>query len=105
MTDRMADPLARPALTPDHSPEEARLRRLRIRGWRRGTKEMDMILGPWCDALADRRETCDLDALEALMEENDQDLYLWVSGAVPTPAAHGPMIERLRAFHDIAPRS
>ncbi|MEC9432064.1 MAG: succinate dehydrogenase assembly factor 2 [Pseudomonadota bacterium] len=87
-----------------HTEAEARLRRLRIRGWRRGTKEMDMILGPFCDALAEGRATCDLDALEALMEENDQDLYLWVSGAVPTPPAHAPMIAGLRDFHGIAPR-
>lgn len=88
-----------------HTEAEARLRRLRIRGWRRGTKEMDLILGPWCDALADGRETCDLDALEALMEENDQDLYLWVSGAVATPAPHEGIVGRLRGFHAIAPRA
>ena len=29
---------------------EARLKRLRMRSWRRGTKEMDLILGPWADA-------------------------------------------------------
>ncbi len=70
----------------------------RMRCWRRGTKEMDMILGPYADALAEGREACDLDALEALMEENDQDLYLWVSGAREAPEPHGPIVGRLRVF-------
>ena len=29
---------------------ETRIKRLRIRSWRRGTKEMDMILGPFADS-------------------------------------------------------
>lgn len=81
---------------------EGRLRRLKIRGWRRGTKEMDMILGPYADALVEGRETCDLDALEALMEENDQDLYLWVSGAREAPAEHHPALDAVRRFHGLA---
>ncbi|MFT6773479.1 MAG: antitoxin CptB [Paracoccaceae bacterium] len=76
-----------------------RLKRLRIRGWRRGMKEMDLILGPFCDALLEGRITCDLDALEAFMNENDQDLYLWVSGAAPCPAALAPIAKTLRDHH------
>jgi antitoxin CptB len=75
-----------------------RLKRLRIRGWRRGMKEMDLILGPFCDALLEGRESCDLDALESLMNENDQDLYLWISGATPCPTAFAPMAQVLRAY-------
>lgn len=78
-----------------------RLKRLRIRGWRRGTKEMDLILGPFCDALLEGRITCDLDALEALMEENDNDLYLWISGASPCPEAFSAMAAIVRSFHNI----
>ena len=86
---------------------EGRLRRLKIRGWRRGTKEMDMILGPYTDALVEGRETCDLDALEALMEENDQDLYLWVSGArevlpLVRETEHHPALDAVRRFHGLA---
>ena len=81
-----------------------RLRRLKIRGWRRGTKEMDLLLGPYADALLDGRAHADLDALEALMAENDQDLYLWVTGARPAPAPHAPALQALRDFHGISLR-
>ena len=80
---------------------ENRLKRLKIRCWRRGTKEMDMLFGPYADrGLADL-DDAGLDAFEALMEENDQDLYLWISGAEPEPAQHLPAIEAVRAFHKI----
>lgn len=80
---------------------ESRLKRLKIRCWRRGTKEMDMLFGPYADqGLVDLTDA-ELDAFEELMEENDQDLYLWISGAEPEPPAHLPAIQRLRAFHQI----
>ena len=80
---------------------EKRLKRLRIRCWRRGTKEMDLLFGQFADgALADLGAD-DLDAFETLMGENDQDLYLWISGAVDTPDAHRPAVDMVRSFHKI----
>ncbi len=60
--------------------EEARLKRLKIRCWRRGIKEMDLLLGPYADALLEGRTQTDLDAFEALIAEGDQQLYRWLSG-------------------------
>ena len=82
---------------------EIRLKRLKIRSWRRGTKEMDMLLGPFADgALPDLAEP-DLAAYEAMLEENDQDLYAWVSGRDRPTAAHAGLIARIAAWHDIPP--
>ena len=104
----MTDPLTGPATDPlrESAPEAGaeRLKRLRMRCWRRGTKEMDMILGPYADAAAEGEVTPDLDALEALMAENDQDLYLWISGARPHPPEHAPVVAALRSFHGLTPR-
>ena len=78
---------------------ETRLKRLRLRSWRRGTREMDLVLGQYADeALAGLDET-GLDAFEALLDEADPDLYEWVSGAAAPPPAHGTTIARIRAFH------
>jgi antitoxin CptB len=60
---------------------ETRLKRLRMRSWRRGTKEMDLILGPWADARLDGLSAEALALYEELLEENDQDLYAWITGA------------------------
>ncbi|QPH53917.1 succinate dehydrogenase assembly factor 2 [Pontivivens ytuae] len=74
---------------------ETRLKRLRMRSWRRGTKEMDIILGTYSDHVIARLDETELDAYEALLGENDNDLYAWFSGRVPAPEAHALTIQRI----------
>lgn len=88
--------LRNPNETPEH-----RLKRLRLRSWRRGIKEMDLILGAYADARLAKLDAATLDAYEALLDENDQDLYKWVSGAGPHPAAHSAMLAEIASFHGI----
>ncbi len=64
-----------------------RRKRLRYRAWHRGTKEMDLILGPFADANLERLDGAGLDRLEALMDEEDPPLLKWVMGQ-ETPPAH-----------------
>ena len=63
-----------------------RRRRLRYRAWHRGTKEMDLVLGPFCDAHLPLCDNPELDRLEALMDEEDTDLLKWVMGQEPVPS-------------------
>jgi antitoxin CptB len=84
------------------SDAEIRLKRLRIRSWRRGTREMDMLLGPFADAALPTLDAATLDAFEALLEVGDNELYAWISGARPEEAAHAPILARIRAFHGVA---
>lgn len=71
---------------------DTRLKRLRMRSMRRGIKEMDILLMRYADAkLADMSDDA-LDAYEALLDENDQDLYQWVSGQAAAPPEHAPLI-------------
>ncbi|MEO0679887.1 MAG: succinate dehydrogenase assembly factor 2 [Pseudomonadota bacterium] len=83
-------------------PETARLKRLRIRCWRRGIKEMDLLLGPYADALLAGTIRTDLDAFEALIAEGDQELYRWLSGAAPGPEDHAAALAAVMEFHGIA---
>ena len=78
--------------TPEH-----RLKRLRMRSWRRGTKEMDLILGGYCDACLDALPPETLDLYEVLLEENDQDLYAWVTGQAAAPDRLAPLIAEIAA--------
>ncbi|MCA0961535.1 succinate dehydrogenase assembly factor 2 [Salipiger bermudensis] len=73
--------------TPEH-----RLKRLTMRSMRRGIKEMDIILMRYADARLAGMDAAQLDAYEALLEENDQDLYQWVSGQRPAPEPLQPLI-------------
>ena len=72
-----------------------RLKRLRIRSWRRGTKEMDLILGGFADAYLDQLDEDLVQKFDSLLEENDQDLYTWVTATVPTPDRHTHIIQAI----------
>ncbi|WP_295042598.1 succinate dehydrogenase assembly factor 2 [uncultured Paracoccus sp.] len=69
---------------------ETRLRRLKMRSWRRGMKEMDLILGHFADGPLSSLGGADLDAYEAMLSENDQDLYLWITARINGGAGRGP---------------
>ena len=75
---------------------ETRIKRLRMRSWRRGIKEMDLILGGFADNGLAELEGAAMDGYEALLEENDWDLYYWVTGAREVPEMHREMIAVLR---------
>ena len=75
--------------------QEARLKRLKMRSWRRGTKEMDLILGPYSDAELYNMPEAELQVYERLLSENDQDLYQWVTGQKPTPDAFRELMEKI----------
>jgi antitoxin CptB len=73
----------------------ARLKRLRMRSWRRGTKEMDLILGPFADTSLEQMSEADLATYDTLLDENDQDLLPWVLGQRPAPESLVPMIDQI----------
>lgn len=77
---------------------ENRLKRLHMRAWRRGTKEMDLVLGPYADAHLAAMDAATLDAFEAILAENDQDLYPWITGQSPVPDRHAVLLGEIGAF-------
>lgn len=77
---------------------EARLKRMTMRSWRRGTKEMDLVLGPWADAHLAGLDEGRLAVYDRLLEENDQDLMAWILGQGQAPAAIAPLLAEIAAF-------
>lgn len=79
---------------------DPRRRRALYRSWRRGTREMDLLMGRFADAEIDRFDDAELDQFEALIEVLDRDLYAWISDKEPPPAEHDTAVfQRLKAFH------
>lgn len=72
-----------------------RIKRLAMRSMRRGIKEMDLILSAYADVTLAAMSEAELDAYEALLEENDQDLYQWVSGQIAAPAEHAELVAKI----------
>ena len=77
---------------------DTRLKLLRLRSGRRGTKEMDLLLVSFADHRMHQLSDSELDAHEGIMAENDHDLYQWISGQAEIPQEIAPAI-RLVADH------
>ncbi len=77
---------------------DARLKRMAMRSWRRGTKEMDLILGPFADTHLAGLAEADLLTYDALLAENDQDLMAWILGQSAPPEAFALILARVTTF-------
>ncbi len=79
---------------------DERRKRLRFRAWRRGFRELDLLMGAFADARIEELSEARLDEFERLLEAPDQDVYAWITGAAPLPPAHDTAtFDALRAFH------
>ena len=79
---------------------DTRRRRLLFRCWRRGMREMDLVLGRFADAQIGALTDAELDEFERLLEIPDQQMFAWVSGAEAAPAdIDTALFRRLRDFH------
>jgi antitoxin CptB len=83
--------------------DDARLKKLKLRAWRRGFREADLILGPFADKHAPDFTEAELDWFERFLEQPDQDLYDWILERVPTPPEFdGELMRKLKEFRDEA---
>ncbi|NCC21405.1 MAG: succinate dehydrogenase assembly factor 2 [Alphaproteobacteria bacterium] len=75
---------------------ENKRKRLIFRSWHRGTREMDLILGSFADRYLPEFAEAELDQYDAILNENDPNLYNWITGREPVPeGARSAMMERL----------
>ena len=80
-------------------PLDRRRQKLKFRAWRRGFRELDLILGGFADRKLDALDRGGLDTFEALLNANDQDVYEWITEIAPPPSDHDtPTLALIRAF-------
>lgn len=78
----MSDPSFR------HDDLETRRKRLRYRAWHRGTKEADLLIGPFADACLEEMGHEAMDDFETILRLPDPNLVSWLTGQVPLPEEH-----------------
>ena len=79
--------------------DDARLKKLKFRAWRRGFREADLILGPFADKHVSNFTPAELDWFEVLLDQADHDVYAWIIGTLPTPTDFdGDMMRQIQAF-------
>lgn len=81
-------------------PRETKIKRLKMRSMRRGIKEMDVILMAYSQAHLDDMSDANLDLYDQMLEENDHDLFLWVSGQQATPDEYLDLITQVAASRE-----
>lgn len=76
---------------------ETMIKRMRMRSMRRGIKEMDLILADFASRTLDDMDDAGLAQYDALLAENDHDLYAWVGGNAEVPDAYKGLIAQIAA--------
>jgi antitoxin CptB len=73
---------------------DVRRRKLLFRAWRRGVREMDLIVGRFADVYIDKFDEPALDHFERLIEVPNAELYAWVTGDETAPPEHDNAVLR-----------
>ncbi len=80
---------------------DRRRKRLLYRCQHCGMKENDILLGGFAGRHMAELDDADVERLEAILEAGDNDLYNWITGKTPVPAAHDhALMTRLREFNN-----
>ena len=71
-------------------------KRLSIRSWRRGTKELDLILGQFSDKNLNELKISELNLYEQFLSNDDYLIYNWLFGKEDTPKIFKRLIKRIQ---------
>ena len=71
-------------------------KKLSIRSWRRGTKELDLILGRFSDGNIRKFEKFELDVYKQLLSNDDHLIYSWLFEKEETPEIFKLMVKKIQ---------
>lgn len=78
---------------------DAHRRKLVFRAWRRGFREMDLLMGSFADEHMAKLDDEGVAEFERLLSIPDWEVYAWLIGQKPVPSNHqGPVLDQLIAF-------
>ena len=82
---------------------EILLKRLYFRSAHRGSKEADLVLEPFAKTRLAYMDEAGLNEFESFLEENDNDIWDWVSGkSNPEDGRYAHLIAELRAGYELS---
>ena len=71
-------------------------KRLSIRSWRRGTKELDLILGQFSEKTLNELKMSELNLYEQFLSNDDYLIYNWLFGKEDSPKIFKTLIKRIQ---------
>lgn len=76
---------------------EHKVKRLHMRSMRRGIKEMDLILPAFAATRLATMDDATLSLYDDFLNENDHDLYQWVTGQTTPPPRYAALTGDIKA--------
>jgi len=77
---------------------DERRRRILFRAWRRGMREMDLVMGRFADAHLATMSASELDEFERILDLPDPQVLAWLTGAAQIPSEFDtPLFAKLSA--------
>ena len=74
-------------------------KKLRFRAWRRGFREMDLLMGSFADEFMSGMNDDEVVEFERLLATPDWEVYAWIIGQKSIPDNHqSSVLDRLIAF-------
>ncbi len=71
-------------------------KRLSVRSWRRGTKELDLILGQFSDKYLNEFKMSELNLYEQFLSNDDHLIYSWLFNKEESPKIFKSLIKRIQ---------
>ena len=71
-------------------------KKLLIRSWRRGTKELDLILGRFSNDNVSKFEMAELNLYERLLSNDDHVIYNWLFEKEESPKIFYSLIKQIK---------
>ena len=71
-------------------------KKLLIRSWRRGTKELDLILGQFSNENLNNLVSTELDLYEQFLSNEDHLIYNWLFGKEESPKSFKELIKQIQ---------
>ncbi len=79
---------------------DTRRRAIKVRAWRRGMREMDILIGGFVDARLSSLGSNEIADLERLLDVEDQKAFSWLCGTKQPEAGYDtPLLLQIKQFH------
>lgn len=78
---------------------DERRRKIKFRAWRRGFREMDLLMGSFADEHLAGLSDDDLSEFERLLATPDWEVFAWLVGQKPVPSNfESPLLRQIMEF-------
>lgn len=73
--------------------------KLKFQAWHRGTRENDLLLGPFADSHLSCFSATQMTLFQQFLEESDLDIFGWIVHKITPPIIYKELIDSIIQYH------